>query len=268
MDERIRSAARSAERSSPFRLLARGGYVANGLIHVLIGSLVIAALVQGGRARADQAGALEAIASVPLGLAVLWAIVVLLGALGAFHGVHGFALRRESRRERWGRRLSEWGQACAFIVMGGIAAVIAVGARPDPDESAQEASRGLLGLPGGWALLGLAGAGVGVAGIVWIVMGVRRSFRKQLRLPQGRAGRLISALGAVGFVSKGIALLAVGGLLISATVQRDPEAAGALDAAVGSLRGLPFGEAVMLVIGAGFIVYGVFCFFRARLATL
>lgn len=250
------------------RALARGGYLATGIIHAIIGCIAFALVLSRRPGEADQIGALAAIAGAPLGMAALWLLALLLFALGAFHGAHGFALQAEPRMRRWGRRAAEWGQGIAFLVMGGIATSVAFGARPDPDESAQDASRGLLSADGGPVLLALIGAGICAAGIVWIVMGVRRSFRQRMSLPDGGAGHAIAAVGVFGFVAKGAALATVGALLLIAALRRDPDTAGGLDAAVERLRALPFGEAIVVAVGVGFVAYGVFCFLRARYAEL
>jgi len=268
MDERVRSAARKAERSSAFRRLARGGYAASGVIHALIGVLILLVAFRLRRGQADQIDALEILASTPFGLPALWLVAALLFALGLFHLVDGFALYYESKRRRWGRRLAEWGQSAGFVAMGCVVVAVALGARPDPDESAQQASRGLLDAPGGIVLLVLVGLGVAIAGVAWVVMGIRRSFRARLRLPAGWSGRVVSAIGAVGFVAKGSALLVVGALLTVAAFGQEPRAAGSLDAAVQAVRRLPMGEALMLLMGCGFVAYGFFCFLRARFAKL
>lgn len=262
------SAAQRTENSTTLRVLARGGYAASGVIHMLIGALAITVVFGDGSAEADQVGVLKRLASFPLGLAALWAIASLLGALGVFHLVHGFALRRRDQAKRWGRRFAEWGQGTAFIVMAGSTVAIATGARPDPDESTQDVSRGLLTAPGGLVLLMLIGLGVVVTGVVWVVMGSRRSFRKKLSLPKRPWRSLILALGSVGFISKGLAFGVIGVFLVIAGIEQDPSAAGALDAAFSRLRELPGGEWLLAGMGAGFIAYGVFCMFRARFADL
>ncbi|WP_053351934.1 DUF1206 domain-containing protein [Leucobacter musarum] len=268
MDDRLQHAARATEHSRAFRVLARGGYVASGLVHALIGALAISVVVRSGAAEADQVGALSAIAGIPLGFAALWVVAALLFALGVFHVVHGFALDLSSRRKRWGRRLAEWGQGIAFCVMGGISVAVALGARPDPDETAQQASRGLLTFPGGSVLLVIVGIAVAIVGGAWVWMGIARSFRKQMTLPHSAAGHAIAGLGAVGFVGKGAALLTVGGVLALAGLERDSTSAGALDAAITSLSKLPGGNVAIVLIGVSFLAYGLFCQFRARFADL
>lgn len=242
--------------------------MASGIVHGLIGVLAITVVVRRGRAEADQVGALTSIAEAPFGFALLWSIALLLFALGIFHVVHGFALTRDSRKQRWGRRIAEWGQGIAFCVMGGIATAIAVGARPDPDRTTRDASRGLLTLPGGTVLLILVGIGVAAVGIAWISMGITRSFRKQMEIPSGSGGHAIAVLGATGFIAKGSALLVVAVLLAAAGVQGDSSSAGALDSAITSLYDLPGGPVCIVLIGAGFLAYGLFCLFRARFAKL
>lgn len=234
---------------------------------MLVGTIALI-IAWRGRGESDQAGALVAIASVPLGFLALWAIAGLLAVLGAYHAIHGLALRISERKRRWVRRFAEWSQACVFLGMGGFAAYVALGARPDPDQSVQEASRTVLSMPGGWLILGAVGLGIGIGGISWIFMGARRSYRKLIDLPSGRQGHAISALGVVGFIAKGLALVVVGVLLLVAAVQRDPNQAGGLDAAIQSIRELPFGNLLVGLIGTGFLLFGVFCIFRARYARL
>ncbi|WP_075200819.1 DUF1206 domain-containing protein [Leucobacter celer] len=267
MPDSVKSAARAAERHPALRALARGGYVATGVVHLLVG--VIALVVAWSRrGESDQAGALTAIADVPLGFLGLWVIAALLWALGAYHAIHGIAVRIDSRPKRWGRRLAEWGQAAVFLAMGSLAAAVALGARPNAEQSAENAGRGVLAFPGGPFLLTTAGLAIGIGGIVFIVMGARRSFRARLDLPSGAAGHWISGLGAFGFIAKGIALVVICVLVCAAAVQDEPQLVSALDGAIRTLRELPAGPALVAAVGVGFVSYGVFCGFRARYAEL
>jgi hypothetical protein len=248
-------------------VLARGGYAANGVVHVLIGAIVVA-IALGGKGESDQAGAFKAIGAAPLGFVALWVLAVLLAALGAWHAANGLIASRSSDVEKWGVRISEWSQALVFLALGAIAASVALGARPNADEAAEEASRGVLNLPGGAWLLGLTGIGIGIGGIAFVLMGVRRSFHSKVAIPASRAGTFITTLGVIGFVAKGVALVVVGILLVIAAARVDPDTAAGLDGAIESLLDVFGGPFLVAVVGAGFIAYGVFCFFRARYARL
>jgi hypothetical protein len=114
-------------------------------------------------------------------------------------------------------------------------------------------------------LIGLVILGVGIA---FVVRGIRRDFEKQLSLPSGKAGDGIRVLGTVGYIAKGIAVAVVGVLFVVAAFTHDPEKAGGLDAALKSLAALPFGQLILWLVGAGLVVYGIYCFARARYARL
>lgn len=264
--------ARKAESSRGFRWLARAGYVANGVVHALIGIIVLA-VAFGGKGETDQAGAFKAIAAAPVGFVALWILAITLLALGAYHLAEGvLAYRRgadvKSVAQKWGRRIAEWGQALVFIVLGIIAASVALGAEPNAEEAAEDASRGVLSIPGGELLLGAVGLGIGIGGVSFIVMGVMRSFENKVDMPSGAMGAFVKTLGVVGFIAKGIALVIVGVLLLIAAVRVDPETAGGLDGAVQALLALPLGPWLAGAVGIGFLAYAVFCVFRARYARL
>ena len=280
MADAARSAARRVEASPLVRALARGGYAASGAVHVLIGLLVLT-LAFGVSGEADQSGALRAIAGAPLGLAVLWIIAVLLWALALYHLIEAFVLRGGATEKTaalktalttalttWGRRISEAGQAVVFAALGAVAASVALGARTEGNRSAEDASRGVLALPGGDIVLCLVGLGVAAGGVAFVVMGVMRSFEKKMSIPKDGVGPFVTTLGVVGYIAKGVALAIVGVLLVVAAVTSDASQAGGLDDAFDTLHGLFLGPVLVGLVGAGFVAYGLFLFFRARYARL
>lgn len=262
-----RSAARDVERNPVVRLLARAGYVANGVTHVLIGIVVLVACFGGG-SEADQTGAFTSVARAPGGVVLLWAVAIGLAALAVWHAAAAIAARRADAAKRTGILISEGGQAVAFAVVGVVAAAIALGARPSAERTAEDASRSLFTVPGGLFVVGAAGVAVAIAGIVFVVMGVRRSFRDKMSFPRSGWGHVLAGVGVVGFVAKGVALLIAGVLVVIAAVRLDPDTAGGIDGAVQALLALPAGPALGATVGAGFLAYGVFTIFRARYARL
>lgn len=168
----------------------------------------------------------------------------------------------------WGRRISEAGQAVVFAALGAVAASVALGARTEGNRSAEDASRGVLALPGGDIVLGLVGLGVAAGGVAFVVMGVMRSFEKKMSIPKDGVGPFVTTLGVVGYIAKGVALAIVGVLLVVAAVTSDASQAGGLDDAFDTLHGLFLGPVLVGLVGAGFVAYGLFLFFRARYARL
>ena len=78
----------------------------------------------------------------------------------------------------------------------------------------------------------------------------------------------IVTFGIVGYIAKGIAVAVAGVLFVVAAVTHDPQKAGGLDAALHTLAELPLGAVILWVVAAGLIIYGVFCFARARYARM
>lgn len=265
-------AAREIVHHPAARIGARAGYAANGVVHAIIGAIALV-IAFGGDGEGDQAGAFTAIARAPLGFAALWLLAIALWALGTWHLAQG-AIAWDpdgditGLAKKWGQRVSGWGQALVFLALGVIAAAIALGARPNAEDAAEDASRGLLAIPAGPLVLGLVGLGIGIGGIVFVVMGVRRSFHSKMDIPDTPLGHGVSALGVVGFVAKGIALMIIAVLLLVAAATADASAAGALDGALEALLSVTLGSALVAAVGVGFIAYGVFCAFRARYAGL
>jgi len=263
-------AAYAAESSPVLRGMARAGYGATGLVHALIGTLVLV-VAFGGSEEPDQTGAFKTVADAPLGVVLLGAVALALWALAAWRVLAGVIVRRSSGSAKdeartAGRRAAEWGPAVAYAVLGVVALIVAFGARPDAERTTEDTTRGVLALPGGPLLVAAAGLGVLVAGAVFVVMGVRRSFLRRIEPPAGALGRGIEAVGVLGHVAKGVALVVVGVLLVTAAVRIDPGAAGGLDGATHALLALPLGGALAAVVGVGLIAYGVYCGFRARYA--
>lgn len=256
--------ARKAASHPAFRTLARTGYAANGVVHLLIGAIVLAA----GAGESDQTGAFRAIAEAPLGFVALWALTIGLAALAIWYVVEGVLIDEDDARKRWAKRIGEWAKAVVYAAIGYSAASVALGAGSSGDQGAQNASSTVLALPGGPVLLGIAGVVIVVVGGAFVVKGATRSFRKKLRMPAGTTGRIVTVLGVAGYIAKGVALTIVGVLIVTAAVQVDPGEAGGLDRAISSLVALPFGPWLVGGAGVGFIAYGVYCFFRARYARL
>ena len=84
-----RSAAVTAHDNAWFERVARAGFAASGLLHLLI-AFIVARLALGGGGNADQCGALAALAAQPGGAVMLWVAAIVLAALGVWYLVETF----------------------------------------------------------------------------------------------------------------------------------------------------------------------------------
>lgn len=262
-----KAAARAAQDSTALRIIARAGYVVLGILHILIGAIAIS-IATGGGGDADQGGAISQIRSTPVGVLLLWIVAIGLFALSVWQIAEAFLERDPDTKKKWAHRLKYLGTAAAYIAIGGTAVGSALGGSSDSSQSSQSLSAQLLAAPGGVFVLVLIGLIVGAVGIAFIVRGTMRAFEKELDLPAGAAGKGIVAFGAIGYVAKGIAVAVAGVLFVVAAFTADAEAAGGLDAALRALTELPFGQIILWIVGAGLVIYGLFCMARARYAKM
>ncbi|MBX9719434.1 MAG: DUF1206 domain-containing protein [Microbacteriaceae bacterium] len=265
---RLLSAARTVHESSWFQAAARAGFAVNGLLHVLMGVLAIAVATGASSAGddADPAGAIRAVADTPGGFVLVWVIAAGLACLALWllleavlaHLVHG-----EVRRG-----VLVIAKAVAYGALAVPAVTIGLGGRVESDDDVREISAFLVQTPIGIVMLGIAGLVVIGIGVYFVVKGVRRTFLDDIRTPSGSIGAAVTVLGTVGYIAKGIALAAVGVLLIITAITVDPAEAAGLDGALRSVAALPFGAALLVLIGLGLIAYGLYCGVRARRARL
>ncbi|GAA2087682.1 DUF1206 domain-containing protein [Pseudolysinimonas kribbensis] len=265
-EQEVERAASDLERTPAFRLLARTGYAVAGVLHVIIGIIAISIGLHAGGGRADQTGALRSITHAPGGIVLVWAMILGLGALGVWQVARSITAEQRDEKLRWRSRLSAWGQAIGYLFLAGIGISVAVGGGKGATGKTLTAQ--LLHVPGGVVLLVAVGLGVLGAGVYFVVKGVRRSFLDDLRRPTTAIRDVIEVVGVAGFVAKGIALSVLGVLLVIAAATADPDKSGGLDQAFQAVVRLPFGEVLVVLIGIGFIAYGVYCGFRARYAKL
>ncbi|TFC10449.1 DUF1206 domain-containing protein [Cryobacterium algoritolerans] len=267
-DASVTGAARNAQDSAPLRGLARLGFAVNGLVHILIGSLAIAVAAGGGSGAADQSGAFGQLASNPGGVFLLWTVVIGMFALGLWLLISAFLMRGTDPKRKWTRRGTEVAKAAAYFAIGATAVTFALGGTASSASSTSDASATLLSSPGGVFVLIVAGVIVLAIGAYFVRKGVAQKFTDDISLPGEPARKFVLALGVAGYVSKGIAISVVGILVVAAALTHDASKSTGLDGALRTLAALPFGVAILTVIGIGLIAYGLYCFVRAWRARL
>lgn len=262
---KVADGAEDATDSKPFLLAARAGYVAAGILHILIGIIAVR-VAAGGSGSPDQAGAMASLAGTPGGGILLWICFIGCAALALFLlSEVFFPPRRVSGKDKVKYRVKEGGKAIIYAAIGATFAQYAMGGSSSGGASTESMSAALMANPAGAALLLAIGAGIVAIGGYFIYSGLTRKFEENLtQLPAGTAGQAITVLGTAGYVAKGVALGVVGLLLAVATVRNNPEESTGLDGALKSLQEQPFGPWILGAVALGLIAYGVFMIVRSR----
>lgn len=260
-------AVRRAQNSDAVRSLARGGYVASGVLHLLVGWLAVQLALGRPAGQADGSGAFRMLAQMPGGDVVLWAVAVGFAALAVWQLATAFVGVPNTKHQAAARAKS----IAKSVLYGVLAATGVRNAQGTGGSGSSEESMtaGVLSMPGGIWLVGVAGLIIVAVGAYHVVKGARKKFLRDLTGTGGSSVRpVVVRLGQAGYVAKGIALGVVGGLVVAAAVTTDPSQAGGLDEALRTMRDQPFGMALLLVIGLGIAAFGGYSFARARFARL
>ena len=255
-----------AQNSPVFEILARIGYIVLGIVHIVIGVIAIS-IVVGGEGEADQDGAMEQIRDTPIGGLLLWIIALGLLGLAIWQITEAVLERNPDTKMKWGYRIKYVATAVVYLAIAWTALVYALGGEADSSEASQSFSALLMATPAGVIVLVLIGLIIGGVGIAFIVRGLTRGFKKHLALPDGGGDRHRD-LRCRRLRREGNRHHDRRRLFVIAAVTDDPEKAGGLDGALHALAALPFGDVILWIVGAGLVVYGLFCFGRARYAKM
>jgi hypothetical protein len=275
MKRELKDAANAVEDASNSRALviaARAGFAVSGLLHLLVGFVAIQlALGKAGQAGpADQAGAVAQLAAQPQGLLLLWAGFAACVALALWQISNAvFDYGQLETKKKVAKKLSAAGKAVLFAVIALTFAASASGNSQTSGQSTSDFTVSIIKAPGGAFLLIAIGAATAIAGLVFVVLGVKGSFKKDLRLPpSGTARTVVTGLGIVGYVAEGVALFLVGLLFIISTVNANPRESTGLDGGLKALREQSYGVYMLTAVGAGLICYGLYLMVKAKVARM
>lgn len=251
--------------SMPFELLARAGLTAYGFIHILVGWLALL-MAWGGSAgeSSDLSGALRTVAKQPFGKVMLGLVAGCLVALAlwqASESIWGYRNRAGAKR----KRIATGIKAVVYAALGVSAGSVAFGSRPSSSAQQREATSGVLSLPAGRVMVVAAGMIIVGVGLAHMVKGGKKSFLKEIDTssmsPLALQG--VTLLGQIGYIAKGVVVVAVGALLTYATVTFDPQMQG-LDGALQTILAQPSGKMLLTVLALGFVAFGLFAMLQSR----
>lgn len=264
------TAQRSLRTASPWiEGLARFGFVAKGVVHILIGFLAARAAIGSGGSTTGSSGALRSITDEPFGQ-------VMLGIIAA--GLFGYAVWRilEAVLDTSGRgteakglavRVGSAGKALIYSGLGLEAARLAMGAGSGgSDEGAEHWTAVALGQPFGQALVVLAGVAIALYGGYQLTRAWRAKLSSDLELssvPHQTRGWIVK-ISRFGIAARGVVFGLIGYLLVAAGINQRASQAEDVGGALDALGSDPFGPIALATVGIGLIAYGLYEFLNAK----
>lgn len=266
MANSVRDLGRKADNSETLDWAVRLGLVSYGVVHILLAWLIGSLALGESEGSASKNGALAQVKEQPWGTPLLLVMAFGFVALTVWQLIDAVAGHRGSEG---GKRAFK--QATS-VVKAGIYAFFAygswkVGTQGSGGEDGTEPFVAkILGLPAGQLLVGLGGLTIAAWAASLIRSGVTGKFKEHLSAEANRSdlSDAYVRIGTVGYIGKGVALLAVAGLILWAAKTSDPQKSGGLDEAMRKILGQPYGSYLLLAIATGLACYGLFCFARAR----
>ncbi|AJE33650.1 hypothetical protein B842_09005 [Corynebacterium humireducens NBRC 106098 = DSM 45392] len=249
-----------AHRHPAVKMMARGGYVVLGVLHILIGWIAVRIATGSGGGEASNSGALATIAQAPGGQLLLWVAVAALAALALWRLTQLFTEEELKDRAKGGVL------AGVFASLSFTTATFAAGGSTSDGDTATDVTARTLAQPWGAALVIITGLVVLGVGLFSIHRGATKGFKEDLEAGAGagNVGSAIVGAGMVGYIARGIAFAILGVLIVIAGWRSDPEQAAGLDAALRTLGEQPFGAVLLIIIGVGLALYGLYSIARAR----
>ncbi len=250
--------------------MARLGYVARGLLYAMTGVLALQVASGAGDRETDQQGALRALATSPLGSALLVAMAVglagyaLWGFVRAIFDPLGKGTESKGLAQRGGFLVS--GIAHASLLVGAVRLLAGGAGSQDGGEAATSQTAWLMGQPLGAWLVALAGLWIIGAGLAELYVAYSKDFQKDLRreIMHTNEVALATGIGRLGMTARGVVFGVTGGFLVVAALNADANRSRGLDGALDAVAGSPFGPSMLGVVALGLIAFGLYSALCAR----
>lgn len=268
----VQSAGNSVKRAAAnpqLEFLERVGYVARGVLYVVMGLLALGIVlgVGGGKAT-DLSGSLVFLIGNPFGKVVLIAIIIGLLAYSLWGFVRAIYDPLHRGRDASGvmARVGFVSSAISYAAIALFALQILAGAGATSGDSTQKYVTSILAHPlGGWltVIIGVVTLGIGVG---QFVEAYRATFKQDLKGAEMTASEksIAVGLGRFGMFARGVTFLVIGWFLIQAGIHNDAGQVHGFGGAFLFLLAQSYGKLLLGVIALGFVALGLHSLACAR----
>jgi len=265
--DQAQAAAEKVHQHPILEALARAGFVGYGVMHLLVAWLAVQIAFGRPAPEGDQSGALATLAAQPMGRLSVIAIAIGLAAMALWQMLEALVGHRGERGGvRTAERLLSVGRTLVYAYFAVTAVKVVQNAGASSADSQQALATRLLASGGGRVVVFLLGAAIAIGGAGLIWYGATRHFSKHLNFGGAatEAQRLVTGIGTVGYLGKGVAYAIAGVLLSAAAVTYDVDKARGLDAALRTLAAQPYGTVLLLFVALGVATFGLFALLQAK----
>lgn len=241
----------------------RIGYAARGVLYGTVGLLALAASAGGGPAP-GLVGTVQRLGQLSWHKPVLFALALGLVLYAVWRGLDAMLdLAGHGRGFGWVERFGLFFVAVLYLVFAWYAARLAIGGAYAPGRGSRLTGlvAELVAHPAGRWFVMLVGVGTISFGAYSVWKGVSRQYRKHLR-PTRLLARVIPLI-SFGLIARGVVFWVMGGFIAWAGLNNEPLAAGGFGEALGHIRSVDYGRALLGFVGFGIVAFSFYCFIEA-----
>ncbi|WP_040493199.1 DUF1206 domain-containing protein [Ilumatobacter nonamiensis] len=252
---------------------ARVGWIAKGVVYALTGILALLIGVRasdgstsdgGSDQEASQTGAIARIAENPAGVAVLWVVAIGLVTYSLWR-IASVLLPADNDLKGWLTRGGYLVSAVTYLLLAWTAVTFArqpsKSGESSEDSKVESFTRDFMTNSAGRALIFVIGAILIVIAAVFLWKAISASFESQL-MP-GSVGpvshQMLVVLGRIGWVGRAAMMSLIGFFLARSAIRFDPDDAQGLDGSLRKAASSGLGTWLVVAVGAGLLLYGIFC---------
>ncbi len=259
--------AREASTSPLMETLMRLGYVVRGLVYGMIGVLAVQVALNRGGSLTDTQGAIVALGQTPVGVALLYAILVGLIGYGLWGLIRAIfdPLHKGADAKGIVERLGFAVSGISYGLLSIATYRLITGASDAAHSGAQttqtqQATASIL--TNSWGPIAVGAVGVIVIGIglLQVIQGLGPGFQRQFQpfALSGEQRTWIERLGRFGMTARGVVFTMIGVFLVLAAYRHDASQAQGIDGVLAALLQQPYGPWLLGIVALGLIAFGIY----------
>jgi Domain of Unknown Function (DUF1206) len=246
------------------RWVGHSGYVAEGMVYVLVGAFALMAALEPSQQPNGYKGTLAKLAAAPFGDAMLALLALGLAAFVLWQVMLGI-VDPEHRRDR--RTVKRRTVRLGYLLNGAFHGVLVCeaawrllgfGGAADEGHSQAVWTARAMALPLGRWMIAATGAGITLFGVFQWYLAASRSKTERVDLTHTRLRGVIITLGTFGFLARGVLFGLIGAFLMDAARRQNTSKATGIAGALSALKRQEYGHWLLGAVAAGLICYGFF----------
>ena len=263
------TAVKRAASNKWVEFLERIGYVARGILYVVMGSLALGLAVGIGGKATDQSGSLATLAGGSFGKLLLVVFVVGLAAYSLWGFVRATfdPLHRGDDPPGIAERLGFAWSGVAYAGLSLFAIELLMGtSRTASQDGTQSTITKILANPAGeWAVIGIGLVSI-AAGLGELFKAITARFKKDLKREEMSKAEedFVIGLGRLGHFARGVTFTLVGWFVFQAGMHHDPSKVRGFAGTFEFLLRQPYGHLLLGLVALGFVALGLHSLAAAR----